>query len=156
MNKYKQHYIKDLKYILPVFLIAIYCFRLLGLMSDHKEYQWPVSVKQVQAKEIISFDTPVEEYIYKVFGEDHDKAMLLLSGNENCGGENKGLNTYATNVNKSGSMDRGIFQINDYYHPSVSNECAFDHECNTDYAYRMFVNDNRTFVRWTAGRCLGI
>lgn len=29
--------------------------------------------------------------------------------------------------------DRGIFQINDYWHPEVSDECAFDLRCSTEW-----------------------
>ena len=31
----------------------------------------------------------------------------------------------------AGSIDRGIFQINDYWHSEVSNECAYDLRCST-------------------------
>ena len=37
-----------------------------------------------------------------------------------------GLNPYALNVNKSGSIDRGLYQWNSYYHSEVSNAQAFD------------------------------
>ena len=36
------------------------------------------------------------------------------------------LKTTAENVNASGSRDRGLFQINDKWHPSVSDEEAFN------------------------------
>jgi len=105
--------------------------------------------------EEIKKDYTIEEYIKVKFEDDADKAFLLLKGNDKCGGENPRLNPKAVNVNRDGSRDRGIFQINDKYHP-LTDEQAFDWKTNTDYAFRMFENDNRTFIRWTAGRCMGI
>jgi hypothetical protein len=84
---------------------------------------------------------------------------LLLRGNAKCQGENPSLNTQAVCDNtlwNGKGQDRGIFQISNYYHPGVSDTCAFDYRCNIDYAYKMFVNDGYSFRRWTAGRCLGI
>ena len=37
-----------------------------------------------------------------------------------------GLNPKATNTNKDGSIDRGIYQINSKWHPEVSESQAFD------------------------------
>lgn len=97
-----------------------------------------------------------EDYVTYKFGNDAWKAFLLLKGNEDCGGENGSHNPNAVYVNTDGSRDRGYWQINDYYHPHVSDWCASDIKCSTDYAYRMYVNDDNTFVRWTVGRCLNI
>jgi len=41
------------------------------------------------------------------------------------------LNSIAININAKGSVDRGIFQWNDKYHPEISNKCAFDIKCST-------------------------
>ena len=37
---------------------------------------------------------------------------------------------FATNMNRGHSLDRGVFQINKYYHPEVLDECAFSVECS--------------------------
>lgn len=42
-----------------------------------------------------------------------------------------GLDPLAMNRNRNGSIDRGLFQWNDYWHPEISNACAFDIECST-------------------------
>ena len=101
-------------------------------------------------------ETPAE-YIEYVFGDHAPKAFLLLQG-EGCS-ENKTLNPYAVNDNTTWGgvgRDRGIFQISDYWHPTVTDAMAFDWKQNIDYAYRMFKNDNYTFARWTCGRYHGI
>lgn len=43
-------------------------------------------------------------------------------------------NPKATGVNKDGTRDRGVFQINEYWHKNISDECAYDAECNIRYA----------------------
>lgn len=48
-----------------------------------------------------------------------------------------------------GSRDRGAWQINDCYHPSVSDECAFDLHCNADAAYQIYLDRDSTFQPWT-------
>lgn len=48
--------------------------------------------------------------------------------------ENRTLDTKAINDKgntPAGSIDRGIFQINDFWHSEVSNECAYDLRCST-------------------------
>lgn len=35
----------------------------------------------------------------------------------------------------SGSLDRGLWQINNCYHPDVSDACAYDAQCNANAAY---------------------
>lgn len=88
-------------------------------------------------------------YIRYKFGPHADRALEVLS----C--ENKGLNPHAINDNRTWGgigVDRGYWQINNVFHPSVSDWCASDIKCSTDYAYRMFVNDHFSFVRWTCGR----
>jgi len=48
------------------------------------------------------------------------------------------LDPYAVNINKDGSRDRGIFQINDKYHPEVSDEQAFNIEFSTRFFCKAF------------------
>ncbi|MFE6489495.1 hypothetical protein ACFVGN_42115, partial [Streptomyces sp. NPDC057757] len=48
-------------------------------------------------------------------------------------------NPSASNVqnNTPPSRDRGLWEINDYWHPEVSDACAFDAQCNANAAYRI-------------------
>jgi hypothetical protein len=105
--------------------------------------------------------TDIEGYIRYKFGADAPKAFLLLQGDGTPGAcaENRKLNPEAVNDNKTWGgvgADRGYWQINDVYHPTVSDACAKDVKCSTDYAFRMFTNDHNSFVRWTCGREYGI
>jgi hypothetical protein len=113
----------------------------------------------VKSVEMVEKPLTFENYVREKFGEHADKAFLLLEGNEVCGGENKAHNPNAINDNTvwgGVGVDRGYWQINNVYHPHVSDWCASDIKCSTDYAWRMFENDNYTFRRWTAGKCLSI
>jgi len=97
--------------------------------------------------------TDIVGYINYKFGEYADDAFKVLS----C--ENKTLNPKAINNNMEWGgvgIDRGYWQINNVYHPHVSDWCASDVKCSTDYAYRMWLNDGRSFKRWTCGRYLKI
>ena len=97
---------------------------------------------------ILVIPTDIVGYIHYKFGDDAWKAFKVLD----C--ENKGLNPYAINVNKNGSIDRGYWQINTI-HP-VTDACARDVKCSTDYAFRMYSNDDNTFIRWSCGKRLGL
>lgn len=57
------------------------------------------------------------------------------------------LNVDAINLNKGHSLDRGIFQINQKFHPEVTNECAFNAKCNIDAAYNIW-RKNGNFNQW--------
>ena len=101
----------------------------------------------------------IEEYILEVFGEDFDKAMLLLKGKDGECAENRGLDQNATHTNWSDvegvawSVDVGIFQVNDYFHPVYELNLDTDWKANVDYSFRMFQNDGETFSkRWTCGK----
>lgn len=52
--------------------------------------------------------------------------------------ESNGLDPLATNtVGNSAGTDRGLFQINSYYHNEVSDACAFDPLCNAKAAFQI-------------------
>jgi len=54
----------------------------------------------------------------------------------------------------NGSTDRGLWQINSCYHPTVSNACAYDAQCNATQAYRISAG-GRSWSPWatyTSGR----
>ena len=48
-----------------------------------------------------------------------------------------------------GSTDRGAFQINSCYHSEVTDECAYDLECNAGSAYQIWAEDGGSFQQWT-------
>ena len=59
-----------------------------------------------------------------------------------------GGNCKATNVNSGGSRDRGLWQINDYWHKEVSDSCAYECACNGKNAYRIS-NSGSSWTQWS-------
>jgi len=59
----------------------------------------------------------------------HDAVAVALA--ESGGG------CQAKNVNSGGSIDRGLWQINNYWHKEVSDSCAYDCHCNAKAAYKI-------------------
>lgn len=53
-----------------------------------------------------------------------------------------------------GSVDRGLFMINDCYHAEVSNACAYDYECALPEFIRIY--RARGFGEWTCGKTLNL
>ena len=53
----------------------------------------------------------------------------------------------------NGSVDRGLWQINSCWHPSVSKSCAYDAQCNANAAYRISAKGTnfRPWVAYTNG-----
>jgi hypothetical protein len=60
------------------------------------------------------------------------------------------LNPNAKNINTGGSTDRGLFQINDKYHPEVSDAQAYDPMFATQFFCRAFKNKNLSW--WSASK----
>jgi len=43
-------------------------------------------------------------------------------------------NNSARNTDKYRTLDRGLYMINDYWHPEVSDSCAYNAECSADWS----------------------
>lgn len=95
--------------------------------------------------------------VVEVFGSHSEKALRLLS----C--ENRSLNPRAINDNRTWGgvgVDRGIFQINDYWqgvrHEGKAIQFLFDPEINVRIAWRIYEDSGYSFHMWTCGKNLGI
>lgn len=60
-----------------------------------------------------------------------------------------GYNIHAKLVNSPNSIDRGLFQINNYYHPDVTDEMAYDPEWSTRWACQAIIN-KQAHSLWSA------
>ncbi|MCW7991202.1 hypothetical protein XF35_39850, partial [Streptomyces platensis subsp. clarensis] len=63
-------------------------------------------------------------------GDDLVTAVAVALAESSC-------DPSATNTtnNTPPSRDRGLWQINDYWHPEVADACAYDAQCNANAAY---------------------
>lgn len=88
----------------------------------------------------------VEEQIREIAKEelvDPDLATRVAKCESN-------FNPKAININTDGSKDRGIFQINDKYHPEISDQQAFDVCDSTRFFCKAFKAGNLSW--WNASK----
>lgn len=69
----------------------------------------------------------VEQIIRRIAKEEGVDADLAVRVSK-C---ESGLNPSAKNTNPKGSIDRGVFQWNNKYHPEITDHCAYGVECAT-------------------------
>lgn len=105
----------------------------------------------------LMIDTPEKQeiiaYVRQVFGKHADKGFKVLS----C--ENASLNPKAVNGagnTPEGSLDLGLWQINDYWQGVSNKRFLFDYKINTHIAWNIYEANGYTFERWTCGRKLGV
>lgn len=78
-------------------------------------------------------DLEVAQLVYRAGwrGDDLVTAIRIVLGES-------GGNPRARNVNKNGTVDRGLWQLNDRANPTVSPTDAFDPERSTAYAFSVY------------------
>lgn len=86
-------------------------------------------------------------YIVEVFGEDSAEAITII---RKC--ENSKFDPKATNWNKNGTWDTGIFQINQVHGYSL--EDMQNYKKNIDVAKKIF--DKRGWTAWSCSHVVGI
>lgn len=106
-------------------------------------------VKEVQAKEFISCETPKGYLECKVYsGEITWEEYDLLSRIIKC---ESGWNPEAINTkNKNGTYDRGLFQSNSVHIKTLSNDDAFNFKKNIDWGIRLFKKQGTS--PWSSSR----
>lgn len=91
----------------------------------------------------------IKNEIEQVFGDEADNAFLILD----C--ENKNLNPKATNHNKDGSIDRGIFQINSVHlKGKARGKDLFDYKQNIEVAHRIY--SEQGWSPWSCSHKVGV
>lgn len=99
---------------------------------------------------LFTVPTDIVGYITYKFGDYAPQALKIVE----C--ESKFKSTAFNDNTQWGGIgqDRGYWQINNVFHPHVSDACAKDVKCSTDYAFRMWTNDRQSFKRWTCSRII--
>jgi hypothetical protein len=121
--------LKILKYLILSLLFATIVYWLIfapkALSETAQEVLEPVQV--INTKTL-----SVKEQIQYTFGNKWELAYaVMMSEGE---GDPKAKN-YNTDPRKT--HDRGLYQINSYWHSEVSDKCAYDIQCSTKEAYRI-------------------
>jgi len=94
-----------------------------------------------------SLATGIEEQIRQIAKEENFKwedYLVRLAYHESR------FNPYATNLNKGYSLDAGVFQINQKYHPEVGLKCSFDVKCATLWTIKQINAGNQHW--WVANK----
>lgn len=89
----------------------------------------------------IKIDNQINKYICAVFGEDCALALAVVhaeNGSMSCTKDNTG-------TNRNGTTDRGLWQLNDQYHPYIP-DCFK----NTDKAFEIYQSRGCKFTAWSA------
>lgn len=111
------------KYLIIGFII--YGISMLGIntiIDWAKSLEKAFLVENAKAIEIITWEDEVRSILERS-GINVDFADRLIQCESTW-------NPEAIHYNK-GSVDRGLWQINSFFHPEVSKECAFDPACST-------------------------
>ena len=88
-----------------------------------------IFVEKIEAEELT-----VEEQIRAIAKEKNFRWENYLVRLARCESTLDPLATNDKNNYPKDSVDRGLFMINDYWHAEVSNDCAFDVRCSTEFA----------------------
>ena len=100
--------------------------------EDGCTFNFQVRAMEVEpVEEVKTTRQEIVEYIFKVFGDDAVEAIVII---RKC--ENSQFNPKATNWNRNGTWDTGIFQINQIHGYSL--EQMQDCKQNIDAAKKIF------------------
>lgn len=83
-------------------------------------------------------------YLVKVFGDHSGDAIAMLN---NC--ENHNFDQNATNVNRNGTTDYGVMQINSIHIPKCGEAIKSDYKANIDCGYKIWKESNNSFYQWS-------
>ncbi|MGW2369734.1 transglycosylase SLT domain-containing protein, partial [Streptomyces sp. NPDC001667] len=76
-------------------------------------------------------------------GEALELAVAVALAESSCN-----PSAHNTSGNSPASTDRGLWQINDYWHKEVDDACAYAPQCNADAAFRIS-NGGRSWDQWS-------
>jgi len=85
-----------------------------------RSYQLQMAIKKNEPKPTQSEVLQWIRTSAKTWGVDTNLAIKVA----NC---ESGLDPFAINFNSDGSVDRGLYQWNDKYHPEITDEMAFNY-----------------------------
>lgn len=110
------------------------------IVSPTPESILPPQKQKTEKQEILN-------YIVEVFGEYAPDAIAVV---RLC--ENGDFDPYATNYNRNGSVDRGIFQLNSQY---WGGDELYDWKLNVDTAWIVFERAGKKWTPWTCAHVVG-
>jgi hypothetical protein len=159
----KKQYIKFVK-----LAIWLTCFFFLGRFSVSTQ-QEIIDVEAVEPPKIVLLEQQailepkteqklLKEEIKEVFGKHYEDAMTLLT-HKDCH-ENLSLDPKVIHTNEDGSLDLGLFQINEHWqgfnHIDKAKQFLLDPHINIRIAWRLYEDAGYSFNAWTCGKVLSL
>lgn len=152
----KQKKISPVEYnllVLAGIALLVLAVRVVDLSYENTEIVFAVKRYPVMAEELAPTPTPtpsekvqIVAYITKLW-EKHGTAEVVRA--INCFYSESGLRSEAYGVNRNGSNDAGVAQVNSIHGMSV--EDRMDYKKNLDKAYQIYLN--RGWDAWYGSRC---
>jgi len=115
-------------------------------VSEVEAYTKPVVVQPKNLE--MTEKQQIMSYIVEVFGDDADDAITIIN---KC--ENSEFNPKATNWNRNGTWDTGIFQVNQIH--GYSMEEMQDWKQNIDVAKKIFDKAGKKWTPWSCAHVVG-
>jgi len=112
-----------------------------GTLATFCEEGWDVRQTEATGVEAIADKAPVgsvEEQIRRIAEEHNFRWIEYIVRLAKC---ESMFDIYAYNPTNN-SHDRGIYQISRKWHPEISDKCAYDIRCSTEFTMNM-INDGR-------------
>ena len=144
-NKHSGRFVQDRTiytlFIVPALVIGFSFLGVNTIVNAIKSLDKVFIVENSQAIEIQpTWQDEVKDLIRKA-GLDADLASRIIQHESWWQPDN-------SHRNKDGTLDRGLWMISDYWHPEVSDDCAYDYYCSTTQAIRII--KQRGWNEWIA------
>ena len=156
----------NILFILTTLMACVTGYVLLDVAAERvlaaQEPVWPIDRDAV----VIEIEKPVEvpvdryvncetekceilAYIVEKFQDDVDDAITIVN---KC--ENSTFDQSRTNHNRNGTIDYGVFQINDIHTARYGEAFKTDWKANVDVAYQIF--QDRGWTAWSCSSVVGV
>lgn len=124
-------------------LIAFAAPTYVAIQIERDQFQ----VAEVHAQTVK--EIPMKEWVLKTVEEagiDPYEAYVIISCESRWNPENRGIVIQKNGVK---SVDRGLWQLNDFHQKQISNSCAYDYKCATTEAIKIY----KSWGSWGAWVC---
>ena len=119
-----------------------------SLTSPYVSSEFNVQAAEVEPVKELTQKQEIMNYIISKFGDDGGKAIAIV---QTC--ENSKFDPKATNWNRNGTWDTGIFQVNQVHGYTL--EEMQNWKKNVDAAHKIYVRAGNKFTPWTCATKVG-
>ncbi len=129
--------------LLVLILALIGIYQITYASNDYIiEYRDVVKERIIWVEKVQEEPMTVEQQIRAIAKEKNFKWENYLVNLAKCESDLKPKAINDQNNTPKGSIDRGLFMANNFWHPEISDECAFSVRCSTEFAINL-INKGR-------------